>query len=67
MTDITNLIKGSTYDIIAVTTMWALINNPYLPMNYYFKYNNIEFYDITPRYRTMIGLGLSFYVLSKYY
>ena len=64
MTYITHLIKGSTYHIIAVTTIWALINNQ--PISYYFKYN-IEFYDTYLTYKTMIGVGVSFYVMSKYY
>jgi hypothetical protein len=65
MTDITNLIKGSTHDIIAVTTIWALINNQ--PISYYFKYNNTEFYYTYLTYKTLIGVGVSFYVMSKYY
>jgi hypothetical protein len=66
MTDITKLIKGSTYDIIAITTIWALLNNPDMPLNY-FKYNDNKHYVIHPTYKILIGIGVSFYVLSKYH
>jgi hypothetical protein len=66
MTDITNLIKTITVDILAVTTIWALLNNPDIPLNY-FKYNNNEIYNINPTYKTIFGVGISLYIISKYY
>jgi hypothetical protein len=66
MSDITKLIKDCTYDIITITTIWALLNNPDIPLNY-FKYNDNKLYDIHPTYKTLFGIGVSFYVLSKYY
>jgi hypothetical protein len=66
MSDITNLIKESTCDIIAITTIWALLNNPDIPLNY-FKYNNNEIYNINPTYKTIFGVGISLYIISKYY
>ena len=59
-------VKGSTYDIISVTILWALLNNPDMPLNY-FKYNDNKIYDIHPTYKTILGISVSFYVLSKYY
>jgi len=65
MSNIANLIKGSTCDIIALTTIWALLNNPDIPLNY-FKYNN-KLYDFNPTYKTIFGVGISLYIISKYY
>jgi len=65
MSDITKLIKESTCDIIALTTIWALLNNPDIPLNY-FKYNN-KLYDFNTTYKIIFGVGISLYIISKYY
>jgi hypothetical protein len=68
MRDISNVIKECTYDIISVITIWSLLNHPYLHMTYpTYNKNIIIFNDIHPVSRTLVGLGVSFYVLSKYY
>jgi hypothetical protein len=65
MTDTINLIKNVAVDILAVTTIWALLNNPDIPLNN-LKYNN-KLYDFSPTYKTIFGVGVSLYIISKYY
>ena len=60
------MIKDVAVDIIAITTIWALLNNPDMPLNY-FKNNENKIYDINPTYKTIFGVGVSLYIISKYY
>jgi hypothetical protein len=66
MTDIINLMKGITVDIIAITTIWGLLNNPEIPLNYFKNYDN-KIYHIDPTYKILVGVGFSMYIMSKYY
>jgi hypothetical protein len=65
MTDTVNLIKNIAVDILAVTTIWALLNNVDIPLNN-LKYNN-KLYDFNPTSKTIFGVGISLYIISKYY
>jgi hypothetical protein len=65
MTDTTDLIKNIAVDILAVTTVWALLNNPDIPLDN-LKYNNKQYY-FNPTYKTIFGVGFSLYIISKYY
>ena len=46
-------------DIICITTIWGLLNNPYMAISN--KYLNISPICITP-----LGIGLSLFVIKKY-
>jgi len=58
MSDTNNLIKNAAIDIICVTTMWGLLNNPYIAVNN--KYNN------APIYMATLGSVVSIFVIAKY-
>jgi hypothetical protein len=66
MTTNTNeLIKHIAVDIICITTIWSLVNNPNFTVNYYIRLNN-NLYNISPMYNIIAGFGITFYVLTKY-
>ena len=65
MSDTNNLIKDVAIDIICVTTMWNLLNNPYMALNYYPKLDN-KLSDITPTCLMIFGVGVSAFVVKKY-
>jgi hypothetical protein len=54
------LIKNVAFDIIAITSMWALLYNPYMVNSYHYNVNYL------PVYSTMLGIGVSTLVLIKY-
>jgi hypothetical protein len=58
------LIKNVAFDIIAVTSMWALLNNPYM-VNINSHHYNVK-YLLVSVYSTMLGIGISTFVLIKY-
>jgi len=58
MTD--TLIKNVAIDMIAITSMWALLNNPYMANAYHYNVN------YSPVYSTILGIGVSTFVLIKY-
>ena len=63
------LIKHVAVDIIAITSMWALLNNPYMANAYTFKFYLNSYHchlNYSPTYSTIFGLGLSTIVLLKY-
>ena len=65
MSDTNNLIKDVAVDLICVTTMWALLNNPYMALNYYPSLNN-SLRDITPMCTMLLGFGISAFAIKKY-
>jgi hypothetical protein len=60
------LIKSAAIDIIAITSMWALLNNPYMANTYHFHFSNHYRLNYSPVYSTMLGIGFSTIVLIKY-
>lgn len=54
------LIKDVAIDMICVTTIWGLLNNPYMPLNY-------KFHNQLPMYITIFGTGISLFVMKKYF
>ena len=69
MSDTNNLIKSATCDIIAVISIWGLINNSYLLNNLIFKfyYNNYNLnISYSPVYTTILGTSISIFMLYKY-
>lgn len=52
-------IKNIAIDIICVTTVWGLLNNPYVAI----RNSNCTF---MPMATTILGGGISFLVISKY-
>jgi hypothetical protein len=62
MSDTNQLIKDVAVDIICVTTMWSLLNNPYMAFNYA---KSDKLY-ITPTYLTIFGCSVTAFILSKY-
>lgn len=84
MSDTNNLIKSAAGDIIAIISIWGLINNSYLFNNpyllnnlilnkYYNTYYNTYYnnYNLKilylPIYTTILGTGISIFMLKKYY
>ena len=53
------LIKDVAFDMIAITSMWALLYNP-------FMVNAYNFNVYLPVCSTMLGIGVSTFVLIKY-
>ena len=68
MTDTNKLIKDVAYDIIGITTMWALLNNPYLVHNNTILklYYNNYYINYSSSYLTIFGIGASICLLRKY-
>ena len=66
MTDTNKLITTVAYDIISITTIWALINSN---SNNSF-YVNIDHrfikFNYSPIYSTIIGISASLFLLRKY-
>ena len=64
------LIKNVAIDMIAITSMWALLNNPYMANAYHLKFfmNSYHYNEVNylPVYSTMLGIGVSTMVLIKY-
>jgi hypothetical protein len=58
MTDTNNLIKNVAIDIMCITTMWGLLNNPYVAINN--KCNTL------PIYMTPLVSVVSVFVIAKY-
>ena len=65
MCDTNNLIKDVAIDIICLTTMWNLLHNPYMALNYYSKLDN-KFNEITTTCLMVFGVGVSALVVKKY-
>lgn len=63
MSNIESLIKDAVIDIVALTTVWSLLNNRQV---YFYATINDARYDLNPTYRMLIGIGVSTYVLLKY-
>jgi len=64
-----NLIKEVAFDVIAVTCIWSLLNNPYLANGYHYKFcinSNHYYVNCSPVYSIIFGLGVSTAVLVKY-
>ena len=53
------LIKNIAIDIICITTIWGLMNNPYVALSN-------RPCDFMPMATTIIGGGVSIFVISKY-
>jgi hypothetical protein len=60
------LIKSVAIDIITITSMWALLNNPYMANVYHFNFSYHENLNYSPAFSTMLGIGVSTIVLIKY-
>jgi hypothetical protein len=56
-------ISNAVIDIVCVTTIWSLLNMN--DIRYYALYNN-ERYDVSNLCKTIIGTGVSAFVISKY-
>ena len=56
------LIKDVALDIICITTVWSVLNNPYINFNIYF---NNKIYNISP-ITPLMGLSFSIYLIAKY-
>ena len=67
MTETNNLIKNVAFDIISLTTIWALINSNNSSSRYRMYFNNYNL-DINyhPIYSTILGFGFSVHLLIKY-
>jgi hypothetical protein len=68
MTD-DKFIKTAIIDIVSITTIWGLINcSDNISCNFFMnsKYFNLEF-NYSKKYLIIVGLGVSGYVLGKYY
>jgi len=59
MTDTNKLIKDVAVDIMCVTTIWGLVNNPYMALS-------SKFHNLTSNCITIFGVGVSLYVIKKY-
>jgi hypothetical protein len=70
MSNINSLITNVTFDIIAVTTIWGLINSEQSKNGFSFyinsKYINYEL-NYRHSYNIFLGAGVSALILSKYY
>jgi hypothetical protein len=57
-------------DIIAINTIWGIINSTVLQQDFSFYMNTPYFnvrFNYKPSYLTLFGCGISLSVLSKYY
>jgi len=61
MTDTDRLIKDAVIDIIAITTIWSIFNNPYIGCSHFFN-NKIN----TISCQIVIGFSISIYAIKKY-
>lgn len=69
MTDTNKLITTVAFDIISITTIWALINSQSGQYSFFYidnKYikTRIDYMSI---YGKIMGIGTSFLLLKKYY
>jgi len=55
------LIKNIAVDILCLTTLWSLLNNPYTAIRYY-----TDKTTYLPTVLTGIGVGVSMIVINKY-
>jgi len=60
MSDTDQLIKDIAIDIICVTTIWGLLNNPYMALS-------TNFHNKVPMCITIFGTGISLFVMKKYF
>jgi hypothetical protein len=70
MTDTNNLIRTVAFDIISITTIWALINSHYGEYSFFINIDNKYIktkFDYMPIYGKIMGMGASFILLRKYY
>jgi hypothetical protein len=54
------LIRDIAVDVLCITTIWGLLNNPYVAMSDN-PLNNM------PLFTTVFGAGISIFVITKYY
>jgi len=70
MSNLNSLITNTTFDIIALTTLWGLINSEQSKNGFSFyinsKYINYEL-NYRQSYNIILGTGVSIFLLSKYY
>jgi hypothetical protein len=59
------LIKDVAFNIIGITTIWSLLNNPHLANINYINNNYVQ--NNLGLCKTILGLSLSGYFLAKYY
>ena len=70
MTDTNKLITTVAFDIISITTIWALINSQYGQYSFFLDIDNKYIktrFDYMPIYGTIMGMGTSFILLKKYF
>lgn len=70
MSNNNSLITDVTFDIIALTTVWGLINSQKSTNGFSFYINSRYInYELNYRqsYNVFLGTGISLYLLSKYY
>lgn len=60
MTNTDKLIKDIAIDIMCVTTIWGLLNNPYMALS-------SKFFNSVPMCITIFGTGISLFVMKKYF
>jgi hypothetical protein len=79
MIDTNKLIRDIGIDIVTISTMWALINSPYIAKNHYLSLIRgrnssmdteqcIPWYNNPnnlPVYTTILGLGMSTYIVLR--
>lgn len=78
MIDTNKLIRDVGIDIITITTMWALINSPYIATNHYLylmrrppphgEDSILHWYNKPnnlPIYTTILGVGMSTYMVLR--
>ena len=59
MLNTNNLLKDIAFDVISIITIWGVLNNSILQVN-------DKIYNISSVYKTVIGFGISTYILKKY-
>ena len=68
MSDTDELIKNVAFDVMSVVTLWGL-STTYRNPNFsiFININTYKFYLYSHEYPTIIALGTSFYIMSKYF
>ena len=60
MSNTDRLIKDVAIDIICATTIWGLLNNPYMALS-------TKYHSPAPICITIFGTGISLFLMKKYF
>lgn len=60
MTNTDKLIKDVAIDIMCLTTIWGLVNNPYMALS-------TKYHSLVPICITIFGTGISLFLMKKYF